>query len=62
MLSQPTASATHSKISVDIRRFPWIRRLASDYVFDYARVRDFFAGDPADPNAWTEVILSLIHI
>ena len=56
MLSQPTASATQSKFSVDIRHFPWIRRLASDYVFDYGCLRDFFAGNPVDPQAWTEVI------
>ena len=44
----PTAGqgdATASgRIPVDIRRFPWIRRLASDYAFDYARLADFFAG------------------
>jgi len=56
VLSQPTASATQSKFSVDIRQFPWIRRLASDYVFDYGGLRDFFAGNPVDPLAWTEVI------
>ena len=56
MLSQPTASITQSKFAVDVRRLPWIRRLASDYVFDQGRLRDFFAGDPADPNAWTEAV------
>ena len=33
-----------------------MRRLASDYVFDHEGVRDFFAGNPVDPNAWTEAI------
>ncbi|HWV93082.1 MAG TPA: hypothetical protein VNZ24_02155, partial [Vicinamibacterales bacterium] len=56
----PTAGqgdATASgRIPVDIRRFPWIRRLASDYAFDYARLADFFAGDPGDPAAWRDAI------
>jgi len=56
VLSQPTASITQSKFAVDVRRFPWIRRLASDYVFDHGRLHDFFAGDPADRNAWTEAV------
>ena len=42
--------------AVDIRRFPWIPRLASDYAFDYARLADFFAGDPGDTSAWREAI------
>ena len=41
---------------MDIRRFPWIRRLASDYAFDYARLADFYAGDPRDGNAWRDAI------
>ena len=45
-----------ARLPVDIRRFPWIRRLAADYAFDYARVADFFAGNPAEPAAWREAI------
>ena len=56
MLSQPVASATDRKFSVDIRRFPWIRRLACDYAFDFGRLDDFFVGNPAHRAAWTEVI------
>jgi bacillithiol biosynthesis cysteine-adding enzyme BshC len=56
VLPQPVASATNSKLSVDIRRFPWIRRLASDYAFDYARLEDFFAGNPTDRSAWADAI------
>ena len=56
----PTAGqgdATASgRIPVDIRRFPWIRRLASDYAFDYARLADFFAGDARDTAAWRDAI------
>jgi bacillithiol synthase len=30
--------------------------LAADYVFDYSRVADFFAGNPDDPAAWRDAI------
>jgi bacillithiol biosynthesis cysteine-adding enzyme BshC len=46
---------THA-LTVDIRAFPWIRRLAADYAFDFARVERFFAGNPATPEAWAETI------
>jgi bacillithiol biosynthesis cysteine-adding enzyme BshC len=44
------------RLPIDIRRFPWIRRLAADYAYDYARVAEFFAGDPASPEAWRDAI------
>ena len=56
MLPQPGVSATTARVPLDIRRFPWIRRLAADYAFDYARVAPFFAGNPAEPGAWREAI------
>jgi bacillithiol biosynthesis cysteine-adding enzyme BshC len=49
-------SATSTRIPVDIRSFPWIRRLASDYAFAYPNVADFFGGNPAEPAAWTQTI------
>ena len=49
-------SATASSLAVDIRTFPWIRRLASDYAFAYERVAPFFAGNPALPAAWADTI------
>jgi bacillithiol biosynthesis cysteine-adding enzyme BshC len=44
------------RIPVDLRRFPWIRRLAADYAFDFHAVAPFFAGDPTDSSAWTRAI------
>ena len=41
---------------VDIRRLPWIKRLAADYAFDYARVADFFTGNPAESSAWRDAV------
>jgi bacillithiol synthase len=54
--SQPGLSATTARLPVDIRRFPWIRRLPGDYAFDYARVADFFSGNPAEPGEWSKAI------
>jgi bacillithiol biosynthesis cysteine-adding enzyme BshC len=48
--------ATSGRLPVDIRRFPLIRRLAADYAFDYSLVADFFAGSPADADAWRDTI------
>ena len=48
--------AAGTRFPIDIRRLPWIRRVAADYVFDYAGVADFFAGNPDDPAAWRDAI------
>jgi len=49
-------SSVSASLAVDIRTFPWIRRLASDYAFAYANVAPFFAGDPATTAAWADTI------
>jgi bacillithiol biosynthesis cysteine-adding enzyme BshC len=54
--SDTTTSPTSNAIAVDIRRFPWIRRFATDYAFRFEQVARFFAGNPALPKAWAEVI------
>jgi bacillithiol synthase len=51
-----TSPSTAATLAVDIRQFPWIRRLASDYAFAYAQVESFFAGDPASSAAWADTI------
>jgi bacillithiol biosynthesis cysteine-adding enzyme BshC len=53
--SQISASGA-VRIAVDIRRFPWIRPLAGTYAYDFASVAGFFAGNPADPDAWREAV------
>ncbi len=53
----PAGSAgTSSGVPVEIRRLPWVKRLAADYAFDYARVADFFTGNPAESSAWRDAI------
>ena len=44
------------RIPVDVRRFPWIRKLAADYAYDFRSVAPFFSGDPADRSAWADAI------
>ena len=57
-----TASEPSVRIPVDVRRFPWIRRLAADYAYDFHSVAPFFSGDPSDRAAWTTAInRSLAH-
>jgi bacillithiol biosynthesis cysteine-adding enzyme BshC len=48
--------ASASSLAIDIRSFPWIRRLASDYAFEFSNVAPFYAGDPATPAAWADTI------
>ena len=45
-----------TRIAVDVRRFPWIRRLAADYAYDFRAVAPFFSGNPTEPSAWTDAI------
>ena len=49
-------TSTTTRIPIDIRRFPWINRLAADYAYGFGRLAPFFAGDPADPGAWRDAI------
>jgi bacillithiol biosynthesis cysteine-adding enzyme BshC len=44
------------RLHVDVRRFPWIRRLAADYAYDFREVAPFFSGNPADRVAWVDAI------
>jgi bacillithiol biosynthesis cysteine-adding enzyme BshC len=45
-----------ARIPVDIRRFPWIRKLAADYAFSFSSLAPFFSGDPAASASWTDAI------
>lgn len=44
------------RIPVDVRRFPWIRRLAADYAYNFRAVAPFFAGDPSERSAWADAV------
>ena len=49
-------STDSSTLAVDLRRFPWVRRLAADYAFDFQSIAPFFAGNPSDAADWTQAI------
>ena len=54
--STPSSDGPSVRIPVDVRRFPWIRRLAADYAYDFNSVAPFFSGDPSDRAAWAAAI------
>ena len=39
-----------------MRRFPWVKRLATDYAFAFSGLAPFFPGNPSDESAWTAAI------
>ena len=39
-----------------MRRFPWIRRLAADYAYDFGAVAPFYAGNPSARADWARAI------
>lgn len=56
MQSDTTTSPTSAAVAVDIRRFAWIRRFATDYTFQFERVAPYFSGNPAQADAWAQAI------
>ena len=52
----PAHSTDPSVVAVDVRRFPWIRRLAADYAYDFPSVAPFFSGNPVEPASWAEAV------
>ncbi len=51
-----TPASTLVRDAIDLRRFPWIRPLVAAYSSDFSSVSSLFAGNPADPEAWTQTI------
>jgi len=45
-----------TRTAIDVRRFGWIRPLAGDYAFDFAKIAPLYAGDPSSRQAWTATI------
>jgi bacillithiol biosynthesis cysteine-adding enzyme BshC len=44
------------RIPVDVRRLPWIRKLAADYAYDFRALAPFFTGDPSNRTDWAHAI------
>jgi bacillithiol biosynthesis cysteine-adding enzyme BshC len=45
-----------SRSAIDLRRFPWFRRLAADYAFAFDSLAPFYAGNPTAASAWRDAI------
>jgi len=52
----PPTDTSSTRIPVDVRGVPWIRRLAVDYTYHFASVAPFFSGDPAVRADWAAMI------
>ncbi|HEY3043022.1 MAG TPA: bacillithiol biosynthesis cysteine-adding enzyme BshC [Vicinamibacterales bacterium] len=39
-----------------MRRFPWVKRLAADYAYDFSSLAPFYSGDPSSYASWAEAI------
>ena len=58
-VNSPASSSTSEsliRIPVDLRRFPWVRRLAADYAYDFPSVAPFYSGDPSSYASWAGAI------
>ncbi len=42
---------------IDVRTLEWIRPLVGDYAFNFQKLSDLYAGDPAKPDAWRQAIV-----
>ena len=51
-----STTTTTTRLAIDLPRLPWARPLGIDYVNNFSKMADFFAGDPAQPEAWRAAI------
>ena len=56
MQESSTPASAPAVTGLDLRTLPWVRRFAADYSHEFAPLAPFFAGNPAEPAAWTSVI------
>jgi len=52
----PFTGDSSVRVPVDVRRFPWVNRLAADYAYNFQSLAPFYAGDPATYAAWADAI------
>jgi bacillithiol synthase len=56
MPPRPATSDSPVRIPVDVRRFPWVKRLAADYAYDFSSVAPFYSGDPSTLASWADAV------
>ena len=52
----PQTGEPAARTGIDLRRFPWVKRLAADYAFAFGGLAPFFSGHPSDESAWSAAI------
>jgi bacillithiol synthase len=57
-VGSPAAAATDESrpSGIDVRTIEWIRPLVGEYAFNYSKLNELYAGDPAKPGAWRDAI------
>jgi bacillithiol synthase len=57
-VGSPAAAATDESrpSGIDVRTLEWIRPLVGEYAFNYSKLNELYAGDPAKPGAWRDAI------
>ncbi len=55
-ISGSSLSESSVRFPVDVRRFPWIRKLVCDYAYDFRAVAPFFTGNPSNREDWARAI------
>ena len=46
-------------VSIDVRRFPWVKRLAADYAYAFDGLAPVFSGNPAERLADAKTVAEL---
>jgi len=59
VVSLSGASSRQTHTPLDLRSLPWCSRLSADYAWNFGAVASFYAGDPANPDAWRERIAAV---
>jgi bacillithiol biosynthesis cysteine-adding enzyme BshC len=54
--AETTFADGSTRTAIDVRRFGWIRPLAGDYAFNFAKIAPLYAGDPSTRPAWSDTI------
>jgi bacillithiol biosynthesis cysteine-adding enzyme BshC len=51
-----TETSSPARVDIDVRRMPWIRRLAGEYADRFPAVAEFFSGNPWTDGGWQDAI------
>lgn len=55
-MASNSTTTSPARLAIDLQRLPWASRLSIDYVHAFPKLAEFYAGDPAQPEAWRAAI------